>query len=95
MPPFFGISMCVLHQITVDNMINTRSTASNIQIIVFVINTVFLNLHTEWGLGMSKPIWKSRDMSECIFFFETLIALTRTLQQIEQHKGGGALLPKA
>jgi hypothetical protein len=30
-----------------------------------------------------------------MLFFETLIALMRTLQQTEQKKGGGALLHKA
>ena len=64
-------------------------------IIVFMLDNVFLNFHIDRGPRMSKSIWKFRNMSECILFFETLIALTRTLQQTEQEKGGGALLHKA
>ena len=60
-----------------------------------MLNNVFLNFHIDWGPRMSKSIWKFRNMSECILFFETLIALMRTLQQTEQKKGGGALLHKA
>jgi hypothetical protein len=60
-----------------------------------MINTVCLNVHIDWGQRLSKSFWKFRNMSEGMLFFGYHTALMRALQQNEQHKGRGALLPKA